>query len=145
MLLPYFIFFIFIFHHSRLPGWIRSMIPNIFYITEKAWNYYPYTETGKVFFCITWVSVIHFLFLFMLTFSHFFHILFFSCKTAESNRTNWIDRAATIAIIWQFDLIDTIDSLVEDLCNIFTGSAKKMFRTYTCNCKSSNTISVYHQ
>ncbi|XP_063444669.1 cytoplasmic phosphatidylinositol transfer protein 1-like [Mytilus trossulus] len=30
---------------SRLPSWIRSMIPNIFYITEKAWNYYPYTET----------------------------------------------------------------------------------------------------
>ncbi|CAF0858133.1 unnamed protein product [Didymodactylos carnosus] len=28
---------------SRLPSWIRSFIPNLFYITEKAWNYYPYT------------------------------------------------------------------------------------------------------
>lgn len=73
MLLSYLIIYFFIFHHSRLPGWIRSMIPNIFYITEKAWNYYPYTETGKFFFVffIIWMSVIHFLFLFMLTFSHF--------------------------------------------------------------------------
>lgn len=30
---------------SKLPQWIRSMIPPIFYITEKAWNYYPYTIT----------------------------------------------------------------------------------------------------
>lgn len=30
---------------NRLPGWIRSMVPKIFYITEKAWNYYPYTIT----------------------------------------------------------------------------------------------------
>ncbi|XP_033748217.1 cytoplasmic phosphatidylinositol transfer protein 1-like [Pecten maximus] len=30
---------------SRLPTWIRSLIPRIFYITEKAWNYYPYTIT----------------------------------------------------------------------------------------------------
>ncbi|WAQ97275.1 PITC1-like protein [Mya arenaria] len=30
---------------SKLPQWIRSMIPAIFYITEKAWNYYPYTRT----------------------------------------------------------------------------------------------------
>lgn len=30
---------------SKLPSWIRSMIPAIFYITEKAWNYYPYTIT----------------------------------------------------------------------------------------------------
>ncbi|CAF1040868.1 unnamed protein product [Didymodactylos carnosus] len=29
----------------RLPSWIRSFIPNLFYITEKAWNYYPYTLT----------------------------------------------------------------------------------------------------
>ena len=32
---------------SRLPGWVQSMIPRIFYITEKAWNYYPYTYTGQ--------------------------------------------------------------------------------------------------
>ena len=32
---------------SKLPQWIRSMIPPIFYITEKAWNYYPYTVTGE--------------------------------------------------------------------------------------------------
>lgn len=30
---------------SRLPSWIRSMIPRIFYVTEKAWNYFPYTIT----------------------------------------------------------------------------------------------------
>lgn len=30
---------------SRLPSWIASIVPNIFYITEKAWNYYPYTIT----------------------------------------------------------------------------------------------------
>jgi len=30
---------------SRLPQWIRSMIPRIFYVTEKAWNYYPHTIT----------------------------------------------------------------------------------------------------
>lgn len=33
------------FVHSRLPYWVQSMIPRLFYITEKAWNYYPYTET----------------------------------------------------------------------------------------------------
>lgn len=30
---------------SRLPTWIRSMLPKIFYVTEKAWNYYPFTVT----------------------------------------------------------------------------------------------------
>ncbi|CAI8019882.1 Cytoplasmic phosphatidylinositol transfer protein 1 [Geodia barretti] len=30
---------------SRLPGWVQSMIPRVFYITEKAWNYYPVTIT----------------------------------------------------------------------------------------------------
>ena len=30
---------------SRLPSWIRSMVPKIFYVTEKAWNYYPFTIT----------------------------------------------------------------------------------------------------
>lgn len=34
-----------IFSFSRLPQWIRSLIPKIFYITEKAWNYYPRTIT----------------------------------------------------------------------------------------------------
>jgi hypothetical protein len=33
--------------YSRLPTWIRSLIPNLFYITEKATNFYPYTTTGK--------------------------------------------------------------------------------------------------
>uniref|UniRef100_A0A8D0GRS2 Phosphatidylinositol transfer protein N-terminal domain-containing protein n=1 Tax=Sphenodon punctatus TaxID=8508 RepID=A0A8D0GRS2_SPHPU len=32
---------------SKLPGWARAVTPRIFYITEKAWNYYPYTITGK--------------------------------------------------------------------------------------------------
>jgi len=30
---------------SRLPYWIQSFLPKIFYVTEKAWNYYPYTIT----------------------------------------------------------------------------------------------------
>ncbi|XP_026327190.1 cytoplasmic phosphatidylinositol transfer protein 1 [Hyposmocoma kahamanoa] len=30
---------------SHLPYWVQSMIPKIFYVTEKAWNYYPYTVT----------------------------------------------------------------------------------------------------
>ncbi|KFO71234.1 Cytoplasmic phosphatidylinositol transfer protein 1, partial [Cuculus canorus] len=31
-------------HLSRkLPSWARAVTPRIFYITEKAWNYYPYT------------------------------------------------------------------------------------------------------
>nr|CCO62048.1 protein retinal degeneration B [Speonomus longicornis] len=30
---------------SRLPYWIQAMCPKVFYITEKAWNYYPYTIT----------------------------------------------------------------------------------------------------
>ncbi|KAJ8957335.1 hypothetical protein NQ318_004814 [Aromia moschata] len=30
---------------SRLPYWIQSVIPKIFYVTEKAWNYYPFTIT----------------------------------------------------------------------------------------------------
>jgi len=30
---------------SKLPSWIRSMVPKIFYVTEKAWNYYPFTVT----------------------------------------------------------------------------------------------------
>lgn len=28
---------------NRLPYWVQAMIPKVFYITEKAWNYYPYT------------------------------------------------------------------------------------------------------
>uniref|UniRef100_A0A8B9JV07 Phosphatidylinositol transfer protein N-terminal domain-containing protein n=1 Tax=Astyanax mexicanus TaxID=7994 RepID=A0A8B9JV07_ASTMX len=32
---------------SKLPSWARSFIPRIFYITEKARNYYPYTVTGE--------------------------------------------------------------------------------------------------
>nr|XP_006008309.1 PREDICTED: cytoplasmic phosphatidylinositol transfer protein 1-like isoform X2 [Latimeria chalumnae] len=28
---------------SKLPSWARAVVPRIFYITEKAWNYYPYT------------------------------------------------------------------------------------------------------
>ncbi|NXU35119.1 PITC1 protein, partial [Drymodes brunneopygia] len=31
----------------KLPSWARAVVPKIFYVTEKAWNYYPYTITGK--------------------------------------------------------------------------------------------------
>ena len=37
----------FFFQFSRLPGWMRPYIPKIFYVEEKAWNYYPYTITGQ--------------------------------------------------------------------------------------------------
>ncbi|XP_065211192.1 cytoplasmic phosphatidylinositol transfer protein 1 isoform X2 [Planococcus citri] len=37
---------------SRLPYWIQSFCPKIFYVTEKAWNYYPFTITGKFNFLI---------------------------------------------------------------------------------------------
>lgn len=30
---------------SRLPYWIQSICPQVFYVTEKAWNYYPFTIT----------------------------------------------------------------------------------------------------
>ncbi|ETE63316.1 Cytoplasmic phosphatidylinositol transfer protein 1, partial [Ophiophagus hannah] len=33
---------------SKLPSWARAVTPRIFYITEKAWNYYPYTITVLV-------------------------------------------------------------------------------------------------
>ena len=29
----------------RLPSWVRSVMPRACYVTEKAWNYYPYTIT----------------------------------------------------------------------------------------------------
>uniref|UniRef100_A0A3B4AZ15 Phosphatidylinositol transfer protein N-terminal domain-containing protein n=1 Tax=Periophthalmus magnuspinnatus TaxID=409849 RepID=A0A3B4AZ15_9GOBI len=31
----------------KLPSWARAVVPRIFYVTEKAWNYYPYTITGN--------------------------------------------------------------------------------------------------
>jgi len=30
---------------SKLPYWVQSFCPRIFYVVEKSWNYYPYTET----------------------------------------------------------------------------------------------------
>ncbi|RZF34383.1 hypothetical protein LSTR_LSTR008922 [Laodelphax striatellus] len=30
---------------SRLPYWVQSFLPKVFYVTEKAWNYYPFTIT----------------------------------------------------------------------------------------------------
>jgi len=30
---------------SKLPSWLKSLVPKIFYVTEKAWNYYPFTVT----------------------------------------------------------------------------------------------------
>ncbi|XP_040042525.1 cytoplasmic phosphatidylinositol transfer protein 1 [Gasterosteus aculeatus] len=31
--------------NSKLPTWAQAVVPKIFYVTEKAWNYYPYTKT----------------------------------------------------------------------------------------------------
>ncbi|RVE62757.1 hypothetical protein OJAV_G00160660 [Oryzias javanicus] len=30
---------------SKLPSWAKTFVPRIFYVTEKAWNFYPYTIT----------------------------------------------------------------------------------------------------
>ncbi|XP_037799953.1 cytoplasmic phosphatidylinositol transfer protein 1-like [Penaeus monodon] len=30
---------------GKLPPWARAYVPRFIYLTEKAWNYYPYTET----------------------------------------------------------------------------------------------------
>lgn len=30
---------------SKLPSWMKTFVPRFFYITEKAWNFYPYTIT----------------------------------------------------------------------------------------------------
>lgn len=30
---------------NRLPYWIQSFLPRVFYVIEKSWNYYPYTVT----------------------------------------------------------------------------------------------------
>lgn len=46
-----YIFYVFIniyfLNLSRLPYWVQSLIPKIFYVTEKAWNFYPFTITGN--------------------------------------------------------------------------------------------------
>ena len=34
---------------SKLPAWMRGYVPRFIYVTEKGWNYYPYTETGMLF------------------------------------------------------------------------------------------------
>uniref|UniRef100_A0A3Q1F7T3 Phosphatidylinositol transfer protein cytoplasmic 1b n=1 Tax=Acanthochromis polyacanthus TaxID=80966 RepID=A0A3Q1F7T3_9TELE len=31
---------------SKLPSWAKAFAPRFFYVTEKAWNFYPYTLTG---------------------------------------------------------------------------------------------------
>ncbi|KAK9534991.1 hypothetical protein VZT92_007400 [Zoarces viviparus] len=35
-----------IYLNNKLPSWARAVVPKIFYVTEKAWNYYPYTVTA---------------------------------------------------------------------------------------------------
>ncbi|NWI61567.1 PITC1 protein, partial [Calyptomena viridis] len=38
--------------NRQLPSWARAVVPKIFYVTEKAWNYYPYTITADETRCI---------------------------------------------------------------------------------------------
>uniref|UniRef100_A0A3B4ACQ8 Phosphatidylinositol transfer protein N-terminal domain-containing protein n=1 Tax=Periophthalmus magnuspinnatus TaxID=409849 RepID=A0A3B4ACQ8_9GOBI len=40
-----------IYLNSKLPGWAKSFVPRFFYVTEKAWNFYPYTITGTTHTC----------------------------------------------------------------------------------------------
>ncbi|XP_039292586.1 cytoplasmic phosphatidylinositol transfer protein 1 [Nilaparvata lugens] len=35
----------FVVNDHRLPYWVQSFLPKVFYVTEKAWNYYPFTIT----------------------------------------------------------------------------------------------------
>uniref|UniRef100_A0A8C7YWK2 Cytoplasmic phosphatidylinositol transfer protein 1 n=1 Tax=Oryzias sinensis TaxID=183150 RepID=A0A8C7YWK2_9TELE len=42
--------------NSKLPSWARAVVPKIFYVTEKAWNYYPYTKFVLQIKCITNLS-----------------------------------------------------------------------------------------
>jgi hypothetical protein len=37
--------------YSKLPTWMQSIIPNMIYIEEKSWNYYPFTITGNYISC----------------------------------------------------------------------------------------------
>ncbi|XP_061399922.1 cytoplasmic phosphatidylinositol transfer protein 1 [Musca vetustissima] len=30
---------------SRLPYWIQTICPRVFYVTEKSWNFFPFTKT----------------------------------------------------------------------------------------------------
>ncbi|CAL8247319.1 unnamed protein product [Lota lota] len=30
---------------SKLPSWAKTFVPRLFYVTEKAWNFYPHTIT----------------------------------------------------------------------------------------------------
>ncbi|KAM3965196.1 LOW QUALITY PROTEIN: cytoplasmic phosphatidylinositol transfer protein 1 [Aphomia sociella] len=58
---------------SHLPYWLQSLIPKIFYVTEKAWNYYPYTITGNIFVLIYWINLfLKFAFIKVTNFSFFF-------------------------------------------------------------------------
>uniref|UniRef100_H3CDL7 Phosphatidylinositol transfer protein N-terminal domain-containing protein n=2 Tax=Tetraodon nigroviridis TaxID=99883 RepID=H3CDL7_TETNG len=34
-----------IYLNSKLPSWAKALVPRFFYVTEKAWNFYPYTLT----------------------------------------------------------------------------------------------------
>nr|XP_024000693.1 LOW QUALITY PROTEIN: cytoplasmic phosphatidylinositol transfer protein 1-like [Salvelinus alpinus] len=34
-----------IYLNSKLPSWVSVFVPRVFYVTEKAWNFYPYTIT----------------------------------------------------------------------------------------------------
>ncbi|KAK2910143.1 cytoplasmic phosphatidylinositol transfer protein 1b [Channa argus] len=34
-----------IYLNSKLPSWAKAIVPRFFYVTEKAWNFYPFTIT----------------------------------------------------------------------------------------------------
>ncbi|PSN47702.1 Cytoplasmic phosphatidylinositol transfer protein 1 [Blattella germanica] len=48
---------LYILSFSRLPYWMQSFLPKLFYVTEKAWNYYPFTITGKYSFLLMGIGV----------------------------------------------------------------------------------------
>ncbi|KAA0705293.1 Cytoplasmic phosphatidylinositol transfer protein 1 [Triplophysa tibetana] len=62
-----------IYLNNKLPSWARAVVPKIFYVTEKAWNYYPYTIT---------------VFMSLINSPRFISVLVFSLSLFVSSRLN---------------------------------------------------------
>ena len=58
---------------SSLPSWVRMAIPSFFYITEKAWNYYPFTVTGMFGIAMQRDGLMIIIYLFSNTILHLIH------------------------------------------------------------------------
>jgi len=61
---------------SKLPSWAKAFVPRFFYVTEKAWNFYPYTITGVCVYFFSSVCVTH-----KLTYTSVHMQSFFTCNS----------------------------------------------------------------